>query len=173
MAYLYAALKAAVQAGADALGRLPKIALGTLGEMEWPTSGHGKKVRDTGQLWATGESPIDIILKYLCLELDRAPIAWALIMTNQAGVPPTLLGHSWVTGVTKDELNDQITVTWSPAFLTATDYVVFSNTVTTPGCPEYSNRLANSTTIDFVSPITGLAIGINLNLIYFAAIGAV
>jgi len=173
VAYLYAALKAAVQAGTDVLGRLPRIALGTLGEMEYPTTGHNKAIRDTGQLWATGESPIDIILKYLCLELDRAPIAWAVIMTNQAGVAPVLLGHFRVTGVTKNEPTDQITITWSPAFLSATDYVAFSGTVAVPGCPKYSNGLASSTTVDYISPITGLALGINLQIIYFAAIGSV
>lgn len=173
MSYAYAALKVALQAAADILGRAAQVALGSPDEVEYPTYGLSRATRDTGQMWATGESPVDLVLQGLGAEFDRAAVAWAMVKTQAAGVPPTISAQSRIANVSKDEVNDQITVTFAVPFLSSEGIVPWAFPSIVAGCPRLVGINTGQMTLEFIDPVTGLKLGINSRNIRLFAIGAV
>lgn len=164
MSRAYSVVKLAIQTLID-LGTdvLDKIALGTPGtSLQYPTTtgGKPKQVFSVGGIWAGASgNPWIPILQALCGQLDRDYCTWTDIATEAAGIAPTIWATSGVSGVTKDEINNELTFTFTTAYLNV-NYFVSSKVYSTPTMEVISGQGTGSVTVQFRDHANAI-VGIN------------
>ncbi len=162
-------LAALIQACADASGSdALRLAIGA----------PGQKLLFQGETELTGQAYVDpgfldCLLEGLGQQLDKTRTVWASILTNATGVAPTVSGNSGVSGATKNEGTDILTVSFSPAFASGD----WGGSVTLVGTTFWSYELlaasASSLQVQFRDMTDGSIRNINGKLVRVLVVGAI
>ena len=164
MAQAYARIKAAIQAAVDVgTDVLDKISLGTPGsKILYPTGATVplQMTWDTGGVWSNPSGNIiDWVLRYIGIDFDRALPLWAEISTNPTLVAPTITSSTGFASVTKDEVNDSLTLTLTTPY--ANGYFFATGGVDNlAAIPLMFNRVPGGFSVTFRSH-AGLTVTIN------------
>lgn len=172
MATAKAALVAAIQAAANALGDEVKITLGTPGSK---VQGSDPRLgaQDTGQAWEANQF-LDLLATYIGAQLDTRGAVHGEVTTGATTVAPALVaGSSGVSSVTKDEGAETITINFSTSWTTNT-YGIFA-VITGTGAGAHVFEVISSSvsavTLRFHGTVTGNPIGINSRTVRFMFVG--
>ena len=176
MSELYVAIKAAIHTAVDAgTDTLLKLSVGTPGTYHsYNPSGVTKPAaparRPAGALW-TNDNVITTILQHVASLLDQQGVARCYVSTGATLVAPTIQDHLHVLSVTKDEVLDTITVTFTPGFQSAY-YVPDAGAVGTAAVLQVTAMSAAAVTFQLRNSLTGVPISVNNLDVFFKAVGS-